>query len=74
MTELNALEIIVIKHAKDTGCLSMTNNFGLSLESFTSACKSLQRRGLIDGTPISVDQTPGEIISFNLRKDALRLI
>lgn len=74
MTELNELEIIVIKHAKETGCLSMSNNFGLSFESFTLACKSLQRRGLIDGIPISIDQEGGQIISFNLMKDALKLI
>lgn len=72
MTELNALEIIVIKHAKETGCLSMSNNFGLSIETFTSAAKSLQRKFLLEGTPISLDQ--GHIVSFNLKKDALLLI
>lgn len=72
MTELNALEVIVIQHAKKTGCLSMTNNFGLTFESFMSACRSLQRKGLIKGTPIEIDQ--GEIISFNLKEYALKLI
>lgn len=72
MTELNALEIIVIKHAKKTGCLSMSNNFGLLIEEFTSAAKSLQRKFLLEGTPISLDQ--GYIVFFNLKKDALLLI
>lgn len=72
MTEINALEITVIKHAKETGCLSMSNNFGLLIEEFTSAAKSLQKKGLVDGIPNSVDQ--GFIISFDVKKDALKLI